>query len=124
MKIDYLPEWLLGSVVDAPQDYPDLDLLKISSYITVVCIRFPRLNRTVILSTQKSPALSEARQIGMYLAREHSGKSFPEIGRGFGGRDHTTVLYGCRKIEARLEAGDVVIAKHIAACREILGITK
>ncbi len=39
-----------------------------------------------------------ARQIGFYLAKKFTNKSFPEIGRRFGGRDHTTVMYGIKKI--------------------------
>jgi chromosomal replication initiator protein len=38
------------------------------------------------------------RQIAMYLAKELTQKSLPEIGEGFGGRDHTTVLHAMRKI--------------------------
>ena len=42
------------------------------------------------------------RQIAMYLARELTGESLPAIGRHFGGRDHTTVLYACRRTAARI----------------------
>ena len=43
-----------------------------------------------------------ARQVAMFLARKHLGQSYPELGRAFGGRDHTTVLASVRKIEALL----------------------
>jgi chromosomal replication initiator protein len=43
-----------------------------------------------------------ARQVAMFLARKHLGRSLPELGRAFGGRDHTTVLASVRKIEALL----------------------
>lgn len=42
------------------------------------------------------------RQVAMYLSRELTGKSLPTIGRSFH-RDHTTILYGCRRVEKRLE---------------------
>ena len=42
----------------------------------------------------------------MYLARELTGESLPEIGRHFGGRDHTTVLHACRRADARLAADE------------------
>jgi chromosomal replication initiator protein len=44
-----------------------------------------------------------ARQVAMYLARELTKHSLPDIGRHFGGRDHTTVLHGCDKIRELLE---------------------
>jgi chromosomal replication initiator protein len=46
------------------------------------------------------------RQVAMYLARELCGLSLPRLGAAFGGRDHTTVLHACRKVEADLAADD------------------
>jgi chromosomal replication initiator protein len=50
---------------------------------------------------QKSNArhISEPRQVAMYLAKELTGASLPEIGRAFGGKHHTTVLHSIQKIE-------------------------
>jgi hypothetical protein len=51
------------------------------------------------------------RQISMYLAKQLTLCSLPEIGRLFGGRDHTTVLHGVRKIAAMMEADEAFRAK-------------
>lgn len=51
-----------------------------------------------ILSPVRTRRVVEPRQMGMYLAYRFSGRSLPEIGRRFGGRDHTTVLHAARKI--------------------------
>ena len=46
--------------------------------------------------------LVDARQVAMYVARNMTDLSFPDIGKAFGNRDHTTVMHAVRKIEARM----------------------
>jgi len=53
-----------------------------------------------LLSKRRSRSIARPRQIAMALAKELTNHSLPEIGDAFGGRDHTTVLHGCRRIEA------------------------
>lgn len=50
-----------------------------------------------LLSPRHGPA--KARHIAMWIAREATGASFPKIARAFAGRDHTTILYGCRRVD-------------------------
>lgn len=50
-------------------------------------------------SKRRSRSVARPRQVAMALSKELTNHSLPEIGNGFGGRDHTTVLYACRKIE-------------------------
>jgi chromosomal replication initiator protein len=65
-----------------------------------------------LLSHDRRPALARARQVAMYLAREHTGETLPAIGQRFGGRNHTTVMHACKRTAARLaedpEAFDAV----------------
>jgi len=57
------------------------------------------VTRADILSSRRTAAVVKPRQIAMYLAKTLTLRSLPEIGRRFGGRDHTTVLHAVRKIE-------------------------
>lgn len=56
-----------------------------------------------LLSKRRSRSIARPRQFAMALAKELTNHSLPEIGDAFGGRDHTTILHGCRRIEALRE---------------------
>ena len=60
------------------------------------------LNRTQLLARDRTPRVSFARQVAMYVARELTDETLPAIGRSFGGRNHTTVLHAHRRIAADL----------------------
>jgi chromosomal replication initiator protein len=60
------------------------------------------VNRQDILSQRRHRSVVVPRQIGMYLSKTLTARSLPEIGRRFGGRDHTTVLHAIRKIEGEI----------------------
>lgn len=57
-------------------------------------------------SAQRTHRIAQPRHIAMYLLREETDASLPQIGAELGGRDHTTALYGCERIRARLEHDD------------------
>ena len=63
----------------------------------------------------RSSPVARGRHIAMYLIREMTGASLPQIGKELGGRDHSTVLHGCNKISEEIETNDQLR-------REILGI--
>lgn len=52
-------------------------------------------------SRKRTKELANARQIAMYLTKEHTSLSLSEIGRSFGGKDHATVIYACKQVEER-----------------------
>jgi chromosomal replication initiator protein len=53
-----------------------------------------------LLSKRRNRSIARPRQIAMALAKELTTHSLPEIGDGFGGRDHTTVLHACRRVKS------------------------
>ena len=67
----------------------------------------------------RSQAIARPRQIAMYLIREETGASLPQIGAALGGRDHTTVLYGCERITDMVEE-DANLRREIIALRQHL----
>ncbi len=70
-------------------------------------------------SARRARAVARPRQIAMYLAKQLTPRSLPEIGRKFGGRDHTTVMYAVRKIE-ELRAGDTALDEDIDLLKRML----
>jgi chromosomal replication initiator protein len=74
------------------------------------------VTRTDLLSARRTAALIVPRHVAMYLAKMLTTRSFPEIGRRFGGRDHTTIMHGARKIE-RMIADDARLAADVDAIK-------
>ncbi|MBT5434812.1 MAG: chromosomal replication initiator protein DnaA, partial [Rhodospirillaceae bacterium] len=72
-----------------------------------------------MVSARKQRAIARPRQIAMYLAKRLTSRSLPEIGRKFGGRDHTTVMHGVRKVE-ELMAGDPAFAEDVELLERML----
>ncbi|MCA9494725.1 MAG: chromosomal replication initiator protein DnaA, partial [Myxococcales bacterium] len=64
--------------------------------------RFHNLRAADITGTKRTRTLTRPRHIAMYLARVHTSLSFPELGREFGDRDHSTIQHGFRKVQEEL----------------------
>jgi len=62
------------------------------------------VTRDELVSARRTQRLAWARQLAMYLARRHTGATLPAIGTEFGGRNHTTVMYACRRAAERIAA--------------------
>jgi chromosomal replication initiator protein len=60
------------------------------------------LSVETLTSKRRDRETSHARQVAMHLARELTELSLPQIGQGFGGRDHTTVMHACERIKSKL----------------------
>jgi chromosomal replication initiator protein len=71
-----------------------------------------QLKQADLISERRARAVARPRQVAMWLAKQITTRSLPDIGRRFGGRDHTTVLHAVRRIEA-LKGEDAAIARDL-----------
>ena len=74
-----------------------------------------------LLSKKRSRSIARPRQMAMALAKELTNHSLPEIGDAFGGRDHTTVLHGCRRVEALRETDKRIDDDYLNLLRTLTG---
>ena len=81
--------------------------------------RHYNVSRTDMLSNRRTRQIVKPRQIAMYLAKMMTPRSLPEIGRRFGGRDHTTVLHAVRKVESMI-ADDGQLAKELELLKRLI----
>jgi len=79
------------------------------------------LKQADLLSERRTRAIARPRQIAMYLCKQHTTRSYPDIGRRFGGRDHTTVLHGVRKIEELMPKEEQIARDVEALTRKLRG---
>ena len=81
--------------------------------------RHYNVSRTDMLSNRRTRVIVKPRQIAMYLAKMLTPRSLPEIGRRFGGRDHTTVLHAVRKVETMI-SDDTQLAKELELLKRLI----
>ena len=75
--------------------------------------------REMLVDASREKRWAHPRQEAMYLARELSGVTYPQIGRHFGDRDHSTAIHAVRKITKRMET-DAALVERLAACRALI----
>jgi chromosomal replication initiator protein len=92
--------------------------VKIEDIQKVVASHF-NVSKTDLLSARRTRAIVRPRQIAMYLAKTMTPRSFPEIGKRFGNRDHTTVLHAVRKVE-ELATADEALAQEIELLKRLI----
>lgn len=81
--------------------------------------QYYRLSMTDLASRKRTKIIVQARQLAMYLARESTDATLPQIGEALGGRDHSTVMHGCAKI-ASMIASDMTLANDVSEIRALL----
>jgi chromosomal replication initiator protein len=98
-----------------PQDPKKVKIEEIQRIVA----RHYNVSRGDLLSSRRTANVVRPRQVAMYLAKTLTLRSLPEIGRRFGGRDHTTVLHAVRKIE-HLVGNDTSLADEIESLKRQL----
>ena len=84
-----------------------------------IVARHYNVSKTELLSNRRTRTIVKPRQVAMYLAKVMTPRSLPEIGRRFGGRDHTTVLHAVRKIE-NLSGTDEKMEQELELLRRLI----
>jgi len=93
-------------------------LVSIDNIIKTVA-EYYKVKVAELLSKRRSRSVARPRQVGMYLCKELTNHSLPEIGDAFGGRDHTTVLHACRQIK-ELMSKNVDVSEDVSNLLRIL----
>ncbi|MGS1095669.1 chromosomal replication initiator protein DnaA [Aquamicrobium terrae] len=84
-----------------------------------IVARHYNVSKTELLSNRRTRTIVKPRQVAMYLSKVMTPRSLPEIGRRFGGRDHTTVLHAVRKIEGMSDS-DNTLAQELELLRRLI----
>ena len=96
----------------------DVRRVRIEDIQRIVARQFS-VSKNDLLSNRRTRAIVRPRQIAMYLAKTMTPRSLPEIGRRFGGRDHTTVLHAVRKVE-EMAGQDQKLAREIELLKRLI----
>lgn len=97
ITVELATEALRGILPD-----PSLRVISISAIQKAVCEYFS-ISMNELNGKRRDQKVVKPRQVAMFLCKELTGASYPEIGLEFGGRDHTTVMHSCRKIDANIQ---------------------
>ncbi len=105
---------VLGPLADAASFRFDVDAVQRAT------ARHYGLKVADLKGNRRQKVVTTARMVAMYLARKHNETSYPELGRHFGGRDHSTAINACRRV-AEWVVADAAIANAVAAIEATLG---
>ena len=104
---------MLSDLISAGKKIISIDIIqkKVSSYYNLLL--------SDMSSSRRSINIARPRQIAMFLCKELTSHSYPEIGKAFGGKDHTTVIHAVKKIDSMLKI-DQKLKKQIFELKEII----
>jgi chromosomal replication initiator protein len=114
VDMDFVKAELHNAVVHRTQ------MLSVEDIQRTVCQHF-HLRTSDLTSKDRHKTIAFARHVAMYLCKQRLKCSFPELGRAFGGRDHTTVMSAVRKIETQRE-DDPTVRAHLEAIERKLAV--
>jgi chromosomal replication initiator protein len=78
------------------------EVKEVARQVAIAVSKYFRLPASQLRGKSRRQTVAEARGLAMYVTRQATGASYAEIGRHFGGRDHTTVLHACRKFQRNI----------------------
>lgn len=90
------------------------------SNIQKISASYYRIKTQTLLSKKRTKNIARPRQLAMYLIKNLTNHSYPEIGEAFGGRDHTTVLHACRTIARLIKDGDTNLGNDYEELKKII----
>lgn len=97
----------------------ELGLIRMADIIAAACVAFD-VTEAELKSGCRKRCMARARQVATFIAREHTGFSYPFIARQLGDLDHTTCIWGDRKVVAMLETNEEKIGAKVDAVRRLL----
>lgn len=113
--------WAFGAVHAVPVKRIKYDSTSMTALMVVMAVaEHFALDMNDMRSDSRSAHIAYARHIAMFMARKLTTKSLPAIGKVFGGRDHTTILHGIRKIERHIADGVEPTCSDVKAIRRVL----
>ncbi|MCX5642234.1 MAG: chromosomal replication initiator protein DnaA [Candidatus Omnitrophica bacterium] len=101
-------ESILKDLFQNENNKPKIDITAIQEWVS----RYYNIKISELKGDRRQQSLVLPRQIAIYLTRKLTGASLPQIGEGFGGKNHTTILYTCRKVEDKMSK-DVIFKEEV-----------
>ena len=100
-EVDVLfTENILKDLLQTENNKPRIDIATIQEWVS----SYYNIKISELKGDRRQQSLVLPRQIAVYLSRKLTGASLPQIGEGFGGKNHTTILYTCRKVEDKMKS--------------------